>query len=379
MKKFNFFSMLLISMMLLATFIGCDDSSTDPEEVNSKPVANFVVSPDSGVVGTEFSFDASSSSDAEDAVDSLNFRWDFDGDNQFDTDWSMEKTATYKYNEVGTYSVKLEVKDSGELVSSIVKNVEVVENPVPEGMALIEGGSFMMGSANGDAHEQPIHEINLASFYLGKYEVTNAEYCEFLNSEGNQEEGGANWLNINDQNCQIEEVDGIFAPLSGKENYPVIMVSWYGARAYCEWKGGRLPTEAEWEYAARGGKLANNYQYAGSDSLDVVGWYWDNSENADNDISEGKGSHPVGEKLANELGLYDMSGNVFEWCNDWYGEDYYSNSPSDNPTGPEEGTLRVLRGGCWYGIPFYCRVAFRGYYFPEYSYFDFGFRLAMDK
>ncbi len=390
MKKLKMLSLVLASLISLVLFVSCsDDSSTEPEDVNTKPIANFIVSPDSGVVGTEFSFDASASSDAEDVIDSLKVRWDFDNDGNFETEWSLEKTAVYKYEEVGTFSVKLEVKDCGEMVTSIVKNLVVIENPVPEGMVLVEGGTFEMGNVLGDPEgwfdEDPVHTVSVNSFYMDKYEVTNADFCKFLNkmgtTTGEYEGETVAWIYLADY-CQIEEVAGSYLPKSGKEDYPAIAITWYGAKAYAEWKGGRLPTEAEWEYAARGGNKSEGYKYAGSNNVDVVAWYQGNSENADNNMVDGKGTHPVGLQKPNELGIFDMSGNVTEWCNDWYGEDYYANSPSDNPQGPVEGVgegaNHVARGGNFIYDATYARVAARDYFSPSTGGLISGFRIVID-
>jgi formylglycine-generating enzyme len=129
---------------------------------------------------------------------------------------------------------------------------------------------------------------------------------------------------------------------SGYENFPVVWVTWYGANQYAKWAGGRLPTEVEWEYAARGGVKSQGYVYSGSNNLDEVAWY---------NVNSGGHLNPVGQKKANELGLYDMTGNVWEWCQDWYDENYYDISPSVNPKGPESGTDRVLRGASWGDLP----------------------------
>jgi formylglycine-generating enzyme required for sulfatase activity len=228
----------------------------------------------------------------------------------------------------------------------------------------VQGGTFNMGS-NTESNEKPIHSVTVSSFNIGKYEVTNLEYSKFLNAKGNQTEGGKSWLDITDADCDIENKNGRFTPKAGKANHPVMEVTWYGARAYSNWIGGRLPTEAEWEFASVGGNKSSGYTYSGSNSLGSVAWYYDNS---------GDTTHAVGEKRANELGIYDMSGNVWEWCSDWYADDYYSTSPSSNPKGPTSGTGRVLRGGSYNYYASHGRVAYRDISFPYYSH---GFRVVI--
>jgi len=160
------------------------------------------------------------------------------------------------------------------------------------------------------------------------------------------------------------------------KTHPVVGVSWDDATAYCQWlsertgRNYRLPTEAEWEYAARGGRDSKGYTYAGGDDLDAVAWYYGNAN--------GK-THPVAQKQANELGLYDMSGNVYEWVQDcWH--DSYAGAPKDGSAWTSgDCDRRVLRGGSWSFINLICRVAFRFWYFPDFRYLNFGFRLAQDR
>ncbi len=178
----------------------------------------------------------------------------------------------------------------------------------------IPAGEFTMGSENGDSDEKPVHKVYLDGYYIGKYEVTFEQYDRFCEATGRVKPDNEGW---------------------GRGNRPVINVSWNDAVAYCKWAGLRLPTEAEWEKAARGGE---NYKYAGSNNPDEVAWYDNNSGNY---------THPVGQKKANGYGTYDMSGNVWEWCSDWYDSGYYSNSPYRNPKGPASGSSRVYRGGSW--------------------------------
>jgi len=254
------------------------------------------------------------------------------------------------------------------LAISTVNRQEPIDrstNKTSQDMVYVAGGTFIMGSNSGESDEKPVHKVYLNSFYIDRYEVTNAQYCKFLNEKGNQTEGDATWLNINDKDCKIVKQGGRYVPVSGYANHPVIDVTWYGARAYARWAGKRLPTEAEWEYAARGGNKSRGYRYSGSNNVNEVAWYAKNS---------GGNPHPVGTKKPNELGLYDMSGNVEEWCVDWYNENYYSKSPYGSPTGPSSGKYRVLRGGSWNCYDVNTRCATRDLFNPLSRYYFIGFR-----
>jgi formylglycine-generating enzyme required for sulfatase activity len=233
---------------------------------------------------------------------------------------------------------------------------------------LVQGGTFIMGSNDGEGDEKPPHKVYVDDFYISKTEITNAQFCEFLNVKGNQTEGGVTWLEIESEYCKITKESGRYIPTRGFDNHPVVMVSWYGARAYSQWAGGQLPTEAQWEYAARGGNKSNDYTYSGSNNIEAVAWYEGNS---------GGRTHPVATKQPNELGIYDMTGNVWEWCADWYDGNYYnSNPPYENPKGPATGSNRVLRGGSWYYDAQDCRSARRGRNDPDSRNGRIGFRLV---
>ena len=233
------------------------------------------------------------------------------------------------------------------------RNIDNKENIVPElkttktkdyDMVYVEGGTFMMGSDEGEADEKPVHSVTVNSFYISKYEVTQKE-----------------WISIMGNNPSYFKGD----------NLPVEKVSWNDIQEFIKklnqktGKNYRLPTEAEWEYAARGGNKSRGYEYSGSDNIDEIAWYWNNSE---------EGTKPVGTKKSNELGIYDMTGNVWEWCNDWYDENYYRNSPS----GPYIGEYRVLRGSSWNVNDDYSRSANRGRNHPNNRNGDAGFRLVKD-
>lgn len=214
-------------------------------------------------------------------------------------------------------------------------------------MVYVEGGTFTMGATSeqgSDAYsdESPAHSVTVSDFYIGKYEVTQAQWRAVMGSNPSNFKG---------------------------DNLPVEQVSWNDIQKFITklntmtGKTFRLPTEAEWEYAARGGNQSKGYKYSGSNTLDNVAWYYN---------SGGK-THPVGQKQPNELGLYDMSGNVWEWCQDWYGS--YSSSSQTNPTGPSSGSYRVLRGGDW-GMIFWRNIYSRTYARPDKGRSYNGFRLA---
>ena len=205
-------------------------------------------------------------------------------------------------------------------------------------MILVEGGKFLRGDDQGDEDIRPRHEVFLNDFYLSKYEITNAQYCVFLNEMGKHVDDKYEWIGLERKFSRIELENGEYRSVRGYERHPVLEVSWYGAVAYCEWKGGRLPTEAEWEYAASGGNKSQNYAFSGSDNPNFVAWYVTTS---------GADTRTVGTKQPNELGFYDMSGNAWEWCYDWYGKNYYKKYPFKNPKGPEDGSYKVIRGGSW--------------------------------
>lgn len=232
-------------------------------------------------------------------------------------------------------------------------------------MVLVPSGSFTMGSEE-YTDTQPIHLVYLDSYYIDKYEVTNDKYAVFLNVRGNQMESGTLWL---DKNVRIHKVDGQWEADPGYSDHPVIGVTWYGAVAYFDWRGARLPTEAEWEKAARG--------------TDDRFYPWGNDElNCDHANQHGcvmdttpVGSYPEG---ASPYGIMDMAGNVKEWTSDWYDAQYYERSPSKNPKGASSGAYRVMRGGSWYQYYEPQNVVYRfTVYYPNKSRYFTGFRCAL--
>ena len=214
----------------------------------------------------------------------------------------------------------------------------------------VDGGTFTMGATreqqNPGSDERPTHRVTLSDYYIGRFEVTQAL-----------------WQHVMGENPSDDK--------SNSRN-PVEQVSWDDCQRFISrlnqmtGQRFRLPTEAEWEYAARGGNKSRGYQYSGSNNIGDVAWYWDNS---------GEKTHPVGTKQANELGLYDMSGNVWEWCQDWYGS--YSSNAQTNPQGPTSGSYRVNRGGSWWYDARGCRVAYRNVRSPGDRFDNLGFRLAL--
>jgi formylglycine-generating enzyme len=254
-------------------------------------------------------------------------------------DWSLlldkEKQAIQKKNSIGNANFS-----------------QNLGNGITLDMIFVEGGTFMMGSDDGSEREKPIHSVTLDSFYIGKFQVTQAQ-----------------WKAIMGYNPSLFQGDDL----------PVECVSWDDAQEFIKKINEKIPsnpqivkyrllTEAEWEYAARGGNKSKDYEYAGSDNIYEVAWHRENS---------GRKTHPVGQKKANELDVFDMSGNVWEWCEDWFHEDYYENSHTKNPKGASNCSDRVLRGGSWDFNSNICRVAFRYWNLPTKCNVDYGFRICI--
>ncbi|MBR4160333.1 MAG: SUMF1/EgtB/PvdO family nonheme iron enzyme [Bacteroidaceae bacterium] len=258
---------------------------------------------------------------------------------------SYIKTITITEGETETEVAKLEEGLSTD-------NRTFTVNGVSFEMVFVEGGTFKMGATSEQGSEsyddeKPVHNVTLSDFCIGKTEVTQALWTAVMGKNPSKFKG---------------------------DDLPVDNVSWKNCQNFIEKLNAmtganfRLPTEAEWEYAARGGKKSKGYKYSGSNDLGSVAWYAENSD---------RKTHPVATKQPNELGLYDMSGNILEWCQDWYSKNYYSNSPQVNPQGRDSGVERVMRGGCWYFEPKGSRVSARGCRLSGARFYSHGLRLLL--
>ena len=249
-------------------------------------------------------------------------------------------------------------------------NKTFIVNGVSFTMVYVQGGTFTMGATSeqgSDAYnwEKPSHSVTLSSYHIGESEVTQGLWEAVMGSNPSKFKGA---------------------------NNPVECVSWNDCKSFISKLNSltgqrfRLPTEAEWEYAARGGNKSKHFKYSGSNTLSAVAWYWQNSGDTyligtDNDwkydkiVKNNCKTHPVKTKSPNELGLYDMSGNVWEWCQDWYGS--YSSGTQMNPAGPSSGSRRVRRGGSWFNSARFCRVSLRGGPTPAKRYRNLGLRLSL--
>ena len=309
------------------------------------------------------------------------------GNGTWDENFATIPSGIYEFIDAGltigeTYKYKVQAYFS-TYTSNFTSAISYT--PHPAGMIFVQGGTFEMGDhyGEGSSDELPAHDVTIDAFFIDEFEVTHTEFIEFLNDFGVSSNGsynGTELIDMDDSDCAIDYNDIFYF---GGSNYasstdcPVIEITWYGAVVFCNWKsqqedltpcynlsdwicdfnanGYRLPTEAEWEYAARGGvNWTDDYRYSGCHNVsDLPNYAWISS-NSNNQ------THPVGTKLPNQLEIHDMSGNVWEWCNDWYDSSYYSSSPANNPTGPPTGTSLVLRGGSWhFNVVYYCRVADR--------------------
>jgi len=258
-------------------------------------------------------------------------------------------------------------------------------NPTPpEEMVSITAGNFPMGcdlDHNGGyscySNELPLHTVYLDAYFIDKYEVTNDQMAAFLNSRGSNDCDGFECIDLDDPDRRISWNGSNYVIESGYSDHPVIEVTWYGANVYCIENGKRLPTEAEWEKAARGTSL-RSYPWGDSDptcSLANFEFFDGSTWKFCVGNTTPVGNYPLG---ASPFGVLDMAGNVAEWVDDWYLSSYYSSSPYSNPPGPETGSYKVLRGGGWSGRYIGLRTANRDFWEPNESFNNFGFRCVVE-
>ena len=268
------------------------------------------------------------------------------------------KESTNKKQQTITTPKKHTQRDSQGRIQSVVStpsSSQTSRNPIIDNlvnnMVYVDGGTFTMGATSEQGNdalyflEKPTHQVTLSSFSIGRYEVTQKEWQAVMGSNPSKFKG---------------------------DKRPVENVSWDDCQEFIlklnsmTGKSFRLPTEAEWEFAARGGKKSNGYKYAGGNDISTVAWYEDNSDHE---------THSVGQKKPNELGIYDMAGNVWEWCYDKYSS--YSSISQINPTGVSSNSECMKRGGSWFDYAGHCRVSYRGYHYPDYQFYSLGLRLAL--
>ena len=378
MEKFSMFSAFIV--MIGALFVAaCGEDDT--EMTNSQPIIDRLIVPEQVKAGEKVKLDVV----AHDADgDRLTYKWKVsDGTVDAAGIWTVPAEAT-------NATVLVQVNDGvNASVESSKISVEILppSGPIaPEGMVSIPAGEFQMGSTPPQPgniwgirrrqDEQPVHTVSLDAFFMDEHEVTNFEYQQFVraNPSWQKHQIDDRFHNGN----YLKNWTGNVYP-SGKTRHPVVHVSWYAAMAYAQWVGKRLPTEAEWEYAARGGLAGKEYSWGDEFDLNKV------IATAVRDPTRTAGdTAKVGQLPPNGYGLYDVAGNVWEWCLDEYNQDFYSTSPRENPFSGANGldwvvnnftdveSDRVLRGGSWYER--YVRVADRSSKEPSKTYFDTGFR-----
>lgn len=350
---------------------GWTDTIVQQITVNSRPVAQFTANPRIGRTSTIFQFNASASYDPD--GENILFRWDLNNDGSWETDWQTDAQISFQFNRSGSYPATLQVKDPHNSVQTIQKFVLVVD-PTP--LVTVPAGEFTMGSPDGvgDSDEQPLHPVYLDEFSMDQFEVTNLQFAEFLST------GNASHFHPKMKIQQVE--DDFYVPLPGFAQHPVVYVSYPAALAYAQWRGKSLPTEAQWEKAARGtqqriypwgnGLETNNANYwqSGDPFENItaplttpVGFYngdtWQSYQTRD--------SH-------GPYGTFDLAGNVAEWCLDWYQTDAYTQYIPPNPTGPTRGNNRVVRGGSWADDAYHLRSAARAHQAPYEGSAFLGFR-----
>ena len=331
--KGNFIKISIILILLTSIVVTCQKSNTSISL--NKTELSLSVGDTYTLIATEkgkSEWTARNWSTSNSDVVDIKVFCDFDG----------EKCIVTAKNK-GTAIITVTTEESSRTTKC---TITVILQPIEPEMVFVEGGTFMMGS-NNNILEQPIHQVTISSFKIAKYQVTQREWKAIMGNNPCYTQG---------------------------DELPVSEITWNDANEYitrlnnATGKNYRLPTEAEWEYAARGGKESTGQKYSGSNDINLVAWYTANCAKP----------QPVGSKTANELGIYDMSGNVWECCSDWYGN--YPQTSQTDPQGPGNGTYRILRGGGYNSYSDWCRVAFRFRVEPNNSIstpIDCGLRLVL--
>ena len=336
MKRKNFIYCLLVTALLVATATSCKEKETITDIKLDKEELILAIGNTATLSASLLPLSASdkmswSSSDNNVATVKSN---------------SGEVTvsqATVTAKSAGTAIITVATKDGKHKATCTV----TVINAEPE-LILVETGTFDMGCTDGEcdenSNELPVHKVTLSNYKIAKYTITQLQWKAVMGNNPSYTKG---------------------------DDLPVEQVSWNNVQEFINklntitGKNYRLPTEAEWEFAARGGNKSKGYKYSGSNTINDVAWY---------SVNSGRKLQPVGTKAPNELGIYDMSGNVFEWCSDW--NSAYTEVSQTNPTGPATGTMHIVRGGSYIGNAYYCRISFRDGLFSNDSGIGLGFRLV---
>ncbi len=404
MRILKYSMRLLIIFVISVSLFGCGNGGNGSTPVtagnsnvavaNTSPVASFTATPDLLRNNVDdllkVSVDASLSTDAEDK-DKVRVRWDWTNDGKWETDFTDVKIDTYKYPSAGTYTIKLEVIDRTGLRNTTTKQVSVSlagknivnnESTDKADMVGVPAGTFAMGTAFSKWWTPATQQVTLSGFWIYKYEVTVAQYRAFCTATGRimpTFPTGYSWTG--------KTTDWTDAAL---QQHPIVNVTWFDCKAYADWAGVSLPTEAQWEYAATGPKLLN-YPWGGTaTAIDPCnGWDVTKCANNTNSASKSISTWPVGsfQQGVSWCGAFDMAGNVWEWCADRYGS--YVSTPVSNPTGSATGYDRMVRGGAWSNdgvvvsnatlthaneVYYYYRGSYRYYYNPNKFVNDIGFR-----